>query len=138
MGQNCCVQRDKTADVMKQYTDKVNEEKEKEKKKKQEKDEIEKNENEETAQTIEFNVDTKSNGEQDIKPSRLSQLSDGPSDLIQSWSSLPPIEEENKSPKKQSPKKQLYEVKEVDIVVKDPLFQSIDEDSEVKYESLTS
>ena len=65
MGQNCCMQRDKAADVMKQYTDKVNEEKEKEKEKKQkqEKDELERNEFEETAQTIEFNVDTKSNGE---------------------------------------------------------------------------
>ena len=64
------MQRDKEKDVMKQYTDKISEEKEK--KQKKEKDELEKNALEETAQTIEFNVDTKSNGEQDIKPSRLS------------------------------------------------------------------
>ena len=52
------MEREKESDVMKRYTDKLAEEKEKSKKKeKKEKEEQEKMMMEDTAQTIEFNID---------------------------------------------------------------------------------
>ena len=84
MGQDCCMQREKEQDVMKKYTDKLEEDKEK-KKEEQEKLELEKNANAETAQTIEFPIDYA------MESGRLSQLSDGPEALI-----AKPMDESNK------------------------------------------
>ena len=62
---------------MRRYTEKLEQEKEKEqeKKEKKEKEEAEKLAMADTHQTIEFNIDN-------MDSARLSQLSDGPTDLI--------------------------------------------------------
>ena len=115
MGNNCCVNREKQSDI--------NKESKSSKKagdgKKKPKNELEKYENEETAQTIEFRVDTDGSADMmDMKSNkRLSQLSDRLSD-------------------KKEKKSDIVHIEDIKPVVQDPLFSPIQEEQEINFESV--
>ena len=103
---------------MKRYTDKLQEDKEK-KQEKKEKDEEEKMAMEDTAQTIEFNIDN-------MDSARLSQLSDGPDDLVPDA-----IEEEKEEPGEEE------ETKEIRFEVQDHMFTIEHQDNLENYASVS-